>query len=247
MKTVMISLLEKKLLNSIACSICYENKMYKSCKFLNCKSEIVSTCSHPICTSCHSRLQQYNIHSCPTCHDAFIYPYNQLLTPLASHMCTCNTITVLYNKTLTFMCAGCCIPTCFMCGLTTCTGCNTSTWSRYTHCNGTLVRKSVEKIAISPHKDTVHCLCGQELSKAGACNELRHCPAVCICNYCGAFTYPWEEKFPAEHWNTCLKNDNLPCDALGCIQNYKECIHHKTEIKEFLKIRYENVQKLVAT
>lgn len=219
---------------SIQCTICLEY-FPPSCSFLNTSSSIQTQCNHPVCNGCLASIISKHA-ACPECQVDYPVVAN---TVIAEHRCEhCNCLNEL-TSTGNFVCRECDVPICFMCGSSSCTGCGHNTWSRYRRHNGRVVRIGGlfnEEFGVSSHY-TVRCSCGQEVSKAGACNEVSHCG--CVCYYCGALTHPWEVRFPESHWKRCKRWDQLPCDALGCVQHYKECENHVTEIQEFHQSRLE--------
>jgi hypothetical protein len=69
--------------------------------------------------------------------------------------------------------------------------------------------------------------CKTPLYKTSACNDLKHCGSMNVCNFCCMHSFPWEEGVPIEHWKSCVRWDSdidwLPCKENECFDEFHEC------------------------
>lgn len=95
---------------------------------------------------------------------------------------------------------------------------------------------------------TVHCpTCKTKIYKTSACNDLKHCGNMHICNFCQEQSFPWEVLgLPFEHWSACSRwdceNSLFPCKENDCFNDKQECTNkvHAQKILQF------NTQKYLA-
>ena len=69
--------------------------------------------------------------------------------------------------------------------------------------------------------------CKIPLYKTSACNDLKHCGSMNVCNFCCMQSFPWEHGMPLEHWKSCIRWDSdidwLPCKENECFDELHEC------------------------
>lgn len=70
--------------------------------------------------------------------------------------------------------------------------------------------------------------CKIPLYKTSACNDLKHCGSMHVCNFCFSHSFPWENGMPLEHWKTCTRWDSdfewFPCKENECFEETRECL-----------------------
>jgi hypothetical protein len=95
---------------------------------------------------------------------------------------------------------------------------------------------------------TVHCpTCAAKIYKTSACNDLKHCGNMHVCNFCQEQSFPWEILgLPLEHWYVCnrwdYENDHFPCKENECFNDEHDCKNKN----HALKISQFNTQKYLA-
>lgn len=166
-------------------------------------------CGHNFCKFCLNILKPTK---CP-------YPYD-----------TCNNLLKTVHKT------------CKTCKHLNCGCYGENKFSRYFNKNGYPYR--LNEITQEMHLDFLEKIkndhmtcptCSVTFQKISACNEIRHCGNVSICNLCRYTSFPWENGIDLNHWKTCKRWDSeiygYQCNS-DCTEN---CVKHPNVIKNARK------------
>jgi hypothetical protein len=100
---------------------------------------------------------------------------------------------------------------------------------------------------------TVFCpTCKSQIYKTSACNDVKHCGRMHICNYCQQHSFPWEILgLPLEHWTSCKRwdyeNSYFPCKENECFSDTNDCNNkeHEHNILRFNQEKFLALESLL--